>query len=88
MERILLVSALIVLVSFTAKKFKMKKENLVYIPAGTFYFNDDTISVMSMYMSPNEVTNKEYRLFLNDLKKQGRIEDLKIADIDTIKWQT
>jgi len=88
MKRILLVSVLIVLVSFTAKKFKMKKENLVYIPSGTFCFNDNTISVMSMYMSPTEVTNKEYRLFLNDLKKQGRIEDLKIADIDTIKWQT
>ena len=87
MKKMLFVSAVILLVSFTAKKFKMKKENLVYIPAGTFYLNEDTISVMSMYMSPTEVTNKKYRLFLNDLKKQGRTEDLKIAMVDTSLWE-
>ena len=87
MKRILLVLGVILAVSFTAKKFKMKKENLVYIPSGTFYLNDDSISVMSMYMSPTEVTNKEYRLFLNDLKKQGRTEDLKTAKVDTSLWE-
>jgi len=86
MKRLLLVLAVILALSFTAKKFKMKKENLVYIPAGTFYLNEDTISVMSMYMSPTEVTNAEYKLFLNDLKKQGRTEDLKMAMVDSLLW--
>jgi len=86
MKRLLLVLAVILALSFTAKKFKMKKENLVYIPAGTFYLNEDTISVMSMYMSPTEVTNAEYKLFLNDLKKQGRTEDLKMAMVDSTQW--
>jgi len=37
-------------------------------------------------MSPTEVTNAEYRLFLNDLKKQGRHNDLKIAMVDSLLW--
>jgi formylglycine-generating enzyme required for sulfatase activity len=88
MKPILLVLAVTLAVSFTAKKFKIKKENLVYIPAGTFYLEKDTISVMSMYMSPTEVTNKEYRLFLNDLKKQERLGDLKKAMVDSAIWKT
>jgi formylglycine-generating enzyme required for sulfatase activity len=86
MKRILHVLIVILVVSFTAKKFNFKKANLLYIPAGTFYLNDDTISVMTMYMSSTEVTNKEYRLFLNDLNKQGRTEDFKIAMVDSLLW--
>ena len=88
MKKILLVLAVILAVSFTAKKFKMKKENLVYIPAGTFYLEKDTISVMAMYMSPTEVTNKEYLDFVLDLKAKGNKKDYLIAVPDTMKWNT
>jgi len=86
MKRLLLVLAVILALSFTAKKFKMKKENLVYIPAGTFYLNEDTISVMSMYMSPTEVTNAEYLKFVNDLKRNGNEKEYLIALPDSMKW--
>jgi formylglycine-generating enzyme required for sulfatase activity len=86
MKKILLVLAVILAVSFTAKKFKIKKDNLVYIPAGTFYLNEDTISVMSMYMSTTEVTNGEYLKFVLDLKAKGNKKDYQIALPDSLKW--
>lgn len=88
MKRILLVVPIILVLSFTAKKFKMKKENLVYVPAGTFEFADKKISVNAFYMSSAEVTNAEYLAFVKDLKVNGNEKEYLIALPDTMKWNT
>jgi len=88
MKRIVFVAGLVLLGSFTAKKFKMKKENLVYIPAGTFEFEDKKVSVNSFYMSTTEVTNKEYLKFVNDLKRKGNEKEYLIALPDTMNWRS
>ena len=86
MNKILLALTVILALSFTAKKFKMKNENLAYIPAGTFVLDKDTVSVMSMYMTKGEVTNGEYKVFLNDLITQKRMKDYNVAKVDTLLW--
>lgn len=87
MKRILTPLVLILVLSFTGINFKQKKENMVYIPSGNLYLNNDTVSINTMYMSSTEVTNKEYRTFLIDLKLNNRIVDFEIANVDSINWK-
>jgi len=42
----------------------------------------------NLYASKYETSNFLYRTFLNDLKKQGKTEKLKIAQIDSLNWRT
>ena len=42
---------------------------------------------MNKFVNDGEVTNKEYRQFLNDLKLKNDFEKLKIAKIDSIGWK-
>ncbi len=57
-----------------------------FIPSGNALVGRDTISVQSFYMSKTEISNFNYQEFLSALKRQGRIEDLKNAAIDTSLW--
>ncbi|MBK9190667.1 MAG: SUMF1/EgtB/PvdO family nonheme iron enzyme [Crocinitomicaceae bacterium] len=57
-----------------------------FIPAGSMTSNEITSSYMSMLMARHEVTNKEYRTFLNDLKTQNRNNDYLVALPDSSKW--
>lgn len=57
-----------------------------YVPSGNVYVNDSLKSVQSFYISKTEVSNAEYKLFLNDLKLSGDLEKLAIAQIDSLKW--
>ena len=79
-----------VCVSFIYEKSLSLKKTLtksfVYIPSGKIHFNNDTISVQAFYILEKEVTNREYQEFLNDLKRNGEDEKLRIANIDTAKW--
>lgn len=59
-----------------------------YIPSGYVVFDNDTVTVQSFYMSQNEITNLQYSEFLYHLKKEGRMEDYNIAQVDTMKWIT
>ena len=56
------------------------------IPSGYLFEKMDSLSIQSFYCSSGEVTNGEYQLFLSDLKNKGRLNDLKIAQVDTNKW--
>ena len=65
------------------------KENLesyCYVPSGGFNYQDQTFSVQSFYMRKTEVTNLEYRTFLNDLIIQKRFEEYKLAKPDDSLW--
>lgn len=77
------------------KKFKermikqlLKKDKNVwsYIPMSTGVFYGDTVSLSAFYMATSEVTNNQYRTFLNDLLIQGKIEEFMKAVPDTSKW--
>jgi formylglycine-generating enzyme required for sulfatase activity len=76
------------LISFTTKKKKKFKspENFVFIPSGTSQLNDKTYSCAAFFMLEHEVTNLEYRTFLNQLKKEGKSEEYEIACPDSTQW--
>lgn len=67
----------------------IKKDNSawVYVPMGSDIFYGDTISLNAFGISVNEVTNKQYHVFLNDLIIQDNITDYLKAVPDTIKWK-
>lgn len=86
-----LISLTILLLGFTTQKSskKVAKEfgnKFMLIPSGYLFENSDSLSIQSFYCSLGEVTNGEYQLFLADLKNKGRLDDLKIAQVDTNKW--
>lgn len=69
------------------KKF-LKETDFVFIPSATYKLNDSAnpVSIHAFYMLKTEVTNLQYREFLNDLKVQNRMEDYKKALPDTNAW--
>ena len=81
----------VLLLPSTVEKRPLKMKNVLtssfkYIPSGTILMNGDTVSVQAFYILDKEVTNKEYREFLNDLKNKGELSTLKMAEIDSVKW--
>jgi formylglycine-generating enzyme required for sulfatase activity len=94
MKTILLVFPFLLfsIISFTTSEKQEKlikkslSKNMSYVPAGNVYVNDSLKSVQSFYISKTEVSNAEYKLFLNDLKLTGELEKLAIAQIDSLKW--
>ncbi|MGV6860668.1 MAG: formylglycine-generating enzyme family protein [Putridiphycobacter sp.] len=72
--------------SLIARKKEKFKRDYVFVPSGTFEYQEKAISVQAFYMQSTEVTNKQYRLFLQDLKKQGKEKDYQMALPDTAKW--
>lgn len=88
MKHILLFLAVIGALSFTQKSKKFKgPENYVFIPSGAIEMEGEKYSCAAFWMSDHEVTNAEYRFFLQHLAKDNRIEDLKIAAPDTTQWK-
>lgn len=65
---------------------KHDKKSWAYIPSGTFYVRNDTISVQAFYMETTEITNLEYRTFLFDLLIQGRNDEFLKAKPDQSQW--
>lgn len=94
MKTILLIFPLLtfIIISFTTSEKQDKQikkslaKNMSYVPSGNVYVNDSLKSVQSFYISKTEVSNAEYKLFLNDLKLSGDLEKLAIAQIDSLKW--
>ena len=57
-----------------------------YVPCGSTIIDGKIISFQSFFMLNTEVSNFEYRAFLDDLKLTGQTEKWKIAQIDTTQW--
>jgi formylglycine-generating enzyme required for sulfatase activity len=77
------------------KKFKdkmlkqlIKKDKNAWsrIPMSTGTFYGETASLYPFYIATSEVTNNQYRTFLNDLIMQGKFEDYIKALPDTNNW--
>lgn len=64
------------------------KDAYAYIPMGTTHVNNAIVSMQAFYMSKTEVTNLQYRTFLNDLVLQKRYEEYAKARVDENAWNT
>ena len=62
-------------------------EGFARIPSGSFKYHGKPDSVQSFYISKTEISNAQYHLFLDDLKKNGTAEEYKKAMVDTLKWR-
>ncbi len=70
------------------KKFKVKEpKGFAFVPMGTVMYDEDTMSVQAFFMQTTEVTNIQYRTFLNDLKAKGDMEAYEKAMVDSTKWR-
>lgn len=67
---------------------KILDKNFAFVPSGQAFMDEQEIALQSFYISKTEITNKEYREFLTDLKTKEEIEKWKIAQIDSSKWKT
>lgn len=59
-----------------------------YVPSGKAVINGDTLTVQAFYILEKEVTNLDYQEFLTDLKNNGDIDKLGIAQVDSVKWNS
>ncbi len=85
----LLIAGSALLSAFVPGKNKPIKtpEGFVFIPMGTTTIGADTFSVQAFWMSKTEVTNKDYREYLVDLKASGDMEAYNKALPDTLQWR-
>lgn len=80
---------LIVIQSFTLLKNDaryFKKSGFVFVPSGVTIVDGDSVSVQSFYMQASEVTNGDYKLFLDDLQLNGLTEAYEVAQVFSDKW--
>lgn len=66
---------------------KNLKKKLAFIPAGKAVAGQDSIAVNSFYISRFEVSNAEYKLFLNYLRSEGKSEILSACLVDSTAWR-
>jgi sulfatase modifying factor 1 len=87
MKKIFFLSAVMIACAFTFKSKKFKgPEGYVYIPSGSLMIDSDTkFFCDAFWMSDHEVTNAEYREFLNDIKESDP-EGYKKGLPDTLEW--
>lgn len=65
---------------------KLDSRRYTYLPAGTFEYENKTISLQSFIIQKTEVSNLEYRTFLFDLLIQGNKEGFLKAKPDQNQW--
>lgn len=85
---ILLIAVMIsscILTNQSGKQMKGLKD-IVFIPSGGVKVEDQEVVIQAFLMYKYEVTNMQYREFLNDLKANGRHEDYTKSVVDSTKW--
>lgn len=65
---------------------KQHKDHYVYIPSGSTSYKGEAYSVQAFYMQVNEVSNLQYRTFLNDLLIQERHDEYIKAYPQEYQW--
>ena len=78
---------LIISVSISLVNAQKVPKGFVKIPSGKFLYNGDSIGMQSFYMLKTEISNLDYKEYLIDLERNGKIEQLKASAIDTAKWR-
>nr|WP_294860853.1 SUMF1/EgtB/PvdO family nonheme iron enzyme [uncultured Fluviicola sp.] len=64
------------------------KVGFSYIPPGKTVMGTDTISCDGFFISKKEVSNFYYQEYLDDLKKAGKMEEYRLALVDSAKWNS
>lgn len=64
----------------------MKKQGFVFVPSGATTVDGINLTINGFYMQAGEVTNKEYRTFLEDLKAKGKTAEYEVANVQSEKW--
>jgi formylglycine-generating enzyme required for sulfatase activity len=84
----------IILFAFISSKSDIPKlpksfaKNYVYLPAGKFeVFKDSTVVLQHFFMSKTEVSNGEYRKFIEYLKSINDAEKLSYCYVDSSRWK-
>ena len=87
MKKVILFTGLFCLLSFTfiSKKDKTPK-GFIFVPSMTTDIDGKAVSIQSFFMAEHEVTNHEYRDFLNHLKRDGKDSLYQLAYPDTAAW--
>ncbi|MEM6376788.1 MAG: SUMF1/EgtB/PvdO family nonheme iron enzyme [Bacteroidota bacterium] len=74
------------------KKFKaasIQMAGFVFIPSGELLISEtNKTTINDFYMFETEVTNGQYQLYLEDLRKQNKTEELAIAEVRGELWKT
>ncbi|MCT4623027.1 MAG: hypothetical protein N4A46_05335, partial [Schleiferiaceae bacterium] len=91
-SKLLPVAILIICVSafnLSKKKTPKKINDFVLIPGGSFHFigKSPRDSVESFYMLNHEITNIEYREFLDDIKLNER-SNFDSYQVDSVGWRS
>lgn len=64
-----------------------KKAGFVYIPSGATIVDGKSVTIQGFYMSAGEITNEQYRAFLDTLTARGDSIKLLDAAVHSEKWQ-
>jgi sulfatase modifying factor 1 len=84
LQKFTLLFTCLLLIAASSGKFKSENKEITqyYVPVPA---KDGTHP--GFFISSIEITNRQYRDFLNDLKAKGETEKLKRAKVDTGKWE-
>lgn len=66
---------------------KLLKDEFAYIPGGSFSLDKETYLVQGFFMLKTEVSNADYRFYLNALKSAGKTDAYQAALPDTSAWK-
>ncbi len=84
----------IILFAFISSKSDIPKlpksfaKNYVYLPAGKFkVFKDSSVVLQHFFMSKTEVSNGEYRKFIEYLKSVNDAQKLNYCYVDSSRWK-
>jgi len=89
----LLASLIIVLLFFSFSNIDKKvlskqlQKKYTFIPSGKVTVNEKQQSLKGFFMMKSEVSNLDYREFLAFLERQGKTNELQIAQIHNKGWQ-
>ena len=64
------------------------KDAFSYIPPGKTLADHDTIACEGFFISKKEVSNFNYHEYLSDLKKAGKMDEYRLALVDSAKWNS
>lgn len=64
----------------------MLKKTFSLAPSGTLVYGDSKKTIQSFFIQKTEVTNAQYRKFLNELFAEGNQEEYLEAQIDSSGW--
>jgi len=67
---------------------KALKIGYSYVPSGKTLIDGDTIGCQGFFMMKEEVSNLSYKEYLFDLRKNGKMDEYKAAQVDSSKWSS